>query len=1030
MPVLEKLTKHKHAPIALIFKGAHALGVELAGLLIDQGAFVILIDDYSQSKKRRVGQLLEKELFTFMDISGSGSLADSIEKLDYIFYLNHKTEDPEEEVPTSEFLERSNSLDRLLQLGVEKKSKFLLTSSMRVHQILQAKQSVPSDIGLDDSDLSYTVLEVQRYAENLTWEYYKKAGLDARIVRIGEILGEGIDLKRDSLVSQYIKNAINGRKIIVEGDGLENLYFVHVLDAAYGLIKAEFTSKTSGNIYSLVIPRDITVLNLAYKILDLEPRAGGIDFVDEKKSGGVEIYKPAVNLKKIGWKPKVSFERALAQTINYAYKIFGGKRVDKKRERRGIPKDIKVKTKEGKSKKQWSLKDFLVNFFFEVKEEQRPKSVLDSAQFSSYKSPTLKEGVKPKLADRVHLTEQKKPKGKYKRSKLKVIGWKIADFFNGIRKAFRSLSLAGLAGYLLVFGLVVVIYIFFFVPLLRIIYYGGVVYIRTNSATAAFEDWQFSQASSDLNRVYSSLVEVDKSLDRVSYLSGFLGKVEEFRDDIGNVKQALKGSQIIAQTLVPVEAYIESYESNIELEGVDDLISHEGKSYSLESLGGVEAELSRAEQILNTVDRSVYTKEIDLPLVGKRIESLLKELETIQNQSEGVIDVIRILPSLLASREAETTAVLLLDDQNINTKGGEITALCVFTLDGGKVTQISVYSAEELQVTLASEQERLVRDDLKLLYPEQGLSFKDLTLLIDDREFTTLLKDSISSEFGKSPDSILTINFVALEDIIALIGGIDLEGGKALNSINFEENIVSDDISYKEILSKVMKRLFEYQKADISTFVLFLEKHLKLKNLDVYSEDSNLNNFLEDKEILIQENSECFDGLEMALISHSSYKPMISVESETELVDSKVSEVEYLIEFEQGAEDEFSGSGLFRFGSNFEILDINTSSPQVELASSYADKVFINLDLDTNSKEQLVVKGRSENIVLNEGTGYNYKVKLVKPSGFNYNYTFILDYGSDLNLVSYPDGGIWLDTTVKLEGILTKDFLGEFNFSL
>ena len=42
---------------------------------------------------------------------------------------------------------------------------------------------------------------------------------------------------------------------------------------------------------------------------------------------GTKVTKNALesakNLKVIGWKPKISFERALAQTIDYAYKIFG-----------------------------------------------------------------------------------------------------------------------------------------------------------------------------------------------------------------------------------------------------------------------------------------------------------------------------------------------------------------------------------------------------------------------------------------------------------------------------------------------------------------------------------------------------------------------------------------------------------------------------------------------------------------------------------------------------------------------------------
>jgi len=271
MPVLNKLEKNKNAPVALIFQGAEPLGLELSKLLIEQGAFVILLDEYSQKKKEVIKSLLREELFSFIDISGTNSIADSISRIDYIFYFNHALNDPLEEVSTRDFLEKSNRLDRLLQLGAEKKSKFLLTTSIALHQLIQTSKDQMVDTDLSDDSLKYTTLEVQRYSENLTREYYKRGGLDARIVRIGQILGEGIDLEEDTLLGRYVKGAIKGEKIIVDGDGLETMYFVHVLDAAYGLIKAQFTEKASGKIYSLSIPRDITVLNLAYKILDLEP---------------------------------------------------------------------------------------------------------------------------------------------------------------------------------------------------------------------------------------------------------------------------------------------------------------------------------------------------------------------------------------------------------------------------------------------------------------------------------------------------------------------------------------------------------------------------------------------------------------------------------------------------------------------------------------------------------------------------------------------------------------------------------------
>ncbi len=50
MLLAEKLQKNRHLPITLIYKGANCLGVKIANLLIDQGSFVIVVDEYTQKK--------------------------------------------------------------------------------------------------------------------------------------------------------------------------------------------------------------------------------------------------------------------------------------------------------------------------------------------------------------------------------------------------------------------------------------------------------------------------------------------------------------------------------------------------------------------------------------------------------------------------------------------------------------------------------------------------------------------------------------------------------------------------------------------------------------------------------------------------------------------------------------------------------------------------------------------------------------------------------------------------------------------
>jgi nucleoside-diphosphate-sugar epimerase len=1026
MPILDKLSKHSNVPVAIIFRGANCLGVELSKLLIEQRAYVILIDEYTQRKKQKVSSLINKDLFSFVDISGAKSVADSIKKVDYIFYLNHEDYDPFESVSTSEFLEKSNILDKLLQLATEKKSKFLLTSSIKLHQILQSKRDVSSDFDPDNDGLNYTILEVQRYAENLTWEYHERAGLDARIVRVGEMLGEGIDLERKSVVGEFLKNAISGEKLAIQGDGLENLFFVYVLDAAYGLVKAQFTEKTSGSIYSLVIPRDITILNLAYKIIDLEPRAGGIDFVEKKEKEGLSIYKPAKNLKEIGWKPKVSFERALALTIDYAYTIWGKSKTV--RGEKAKQKFIKSKKKR-ETKKRKSLKDFFVNFFFEVKEEKQPPSVLDSLQYSSYDKRVLDKNVsKGDGKDRVYLS-QKKDRSRPKRSRFKVVGWKIMDFVEATKNAIRSLTLAKFITYAIIFTVLLLVYLAFIVPVSKITYHSSIVYIRLNSIPQLIENWEFSEVDENLSKARESLEQVGTNADKLSYLS--VVKLDDYIDSLKtkaiNLTTLIDASQTVLEGMIPLETYVNTYQSNVGLDGSDNLKVQSSMEYDLNELQDIGRQMSEAAEVFDNTSQIFGDSATSYPIIGNRLDAFNSQLDEIKYNLKAASESIQILPELLGVGDERTYAILLLDKNKINIKGGQILAVCAVTVDDGSVINIKVYSATDIKLELSSQQDRFVRDDLKLLYPEEGLEFQDLTLISSDTTFTSLISSTLASDFGKGIDHVFTLNFEAVRDFVSLTGGIDLEKVGAINSTNFDESIYKEDISHKELLAKILERFLRFKREDVSSFATFASKHLQNQNMVFYIYEDVFINYLMKKDIFINNISEEYDIFNVAMVSDSAQLPQVEVESKID-VESESIEHEYKFDLKNSTDEIFEGIFVVEFGENFSIGETNSLSDKLELASSYQNKAFISINIDDKEEHSFVIKGESDSIVISAESGYNYNLLFKKPSGLEYYYEFILNYDDKLEMTLSPEESIKLNNTIRLEGNIARDLLWRFSF--
>ncbi|MEI6887267.1 MAG: NAD-dependent epimerase/dehydratase family protein [bacterium] len=330
MTSIEKIKINRTLPTTLLYKGGNCLGKEITNSLIDQGGFVIVIDELSDSNIANYKEHIDSNLFLFVDFVGLDELKNELERLDYIIYIDDIEKDVSEKIGTDFFLKSSNDLNKVLKLSLHFKSKFVLASSLKVHQILLNMQSAEYK---SRNSLEYNRAELQRYSESLVKEFIDKASLNARIVRVAELVGEGAPLNIPSELVRLCKLAINGKPLNLIGDGLQSNYLVSVKDAAFGLLKSLFEDKTKGKIYSICYPQEITSLSLAYKITELEEKSGQIVFDNSNDTSLQPVnFETSTNLSEIGWSPKINIERAISQEIEWINSYYGGRKkvTDKK----------------------------------------------------------------------------------------------------------------------------------------------------------------------------------------------------------------------------------------------------------------------------------------------------------------------------------------------------------------------------------------------------------------------------------------------------------------------------------------------------------------------------------------------------------------------------------------------------------------------------------------------------------------------------------------------------------------------------
>lgn len=106
--------------------------------------------------------------------------------------------------------------------------------------------------------------ESKRYAEALTFEYRRRYGLDAKIIRIFNTYGPRMQVHDGRVVPNFICQALRGEPLTVNGDGSQTRSFVFVDNEIEGIWRAlMYYPGTNSEVFNLGNPDEYTILEFA-----------------------------------------------------------------------------------------------------------------------------------------------------------------------------------------------------------------------------------------------------------------------------------------------------------------------------------------------------------------------------------------------------------------------------------------------------------------------------------------------------------------------------------------------------------------------------------------------------------------------------------------------------------------------------------------------------------------------------------------------------------------------------------------------
>ena len=300
----------------LVTGGAGFIGSHLCERLVNEGHNVTAIDNFSTGHASNLERLNGVDGFKLIEgsILDTQTLTPLIKESEYVFHLaaavgvfnivNN---------PLESLLTNIRGTENVLEAAYETKTPVFLTSSSEVYGKNVSDSLKESDDRVLGSPvtLRWSYSEAKAIDESLAYAYFVEKQLETRIVRFFNTVGPRQLGAYGMVVPRFVKAALSNEPITIYGDGNQTRCFAHVFDVIDAVIAIAFAENTVGKVINIGNNYEISINDLAKKIIDETGSKSEIVYVPYAEAYGdgfedMERRVPNIDLvnQLVGWKPQ------------------------------------------------------------------------------------------------------------------------------------------------------------------------------------------------------------------------------------------------------------------------------------------------------------------------------------------------------------------------------------------------------------------------------------------------------------------------------------------------------------------------------------------------------------------------------------------------------------------------------------------------------------------------------------------------------------------------------------------------------
>jgi UDP-glucuronate decarboxylase len=301
----------------LVTGGAGFIGSHLCEKLLDEGNFVICLDNFFTGSKNNVKELLDNKNFELIEhdvINPYSAKVDQVYSLACPASPIHYQYDSVKTTKTSVL-----GILNMLEVAKRNGATLLQASTSEVYGDPAVHPQVESYWGnVNPVGVRSCYDEGKRCAETIIMDYHRQYNVDTRIIRIFNTYGPKMAENDGRVVSNFIIQALKGEDITLYGDGSQTRSFCYVDDLVRGAILMMNNPQKFIGPVNLGNPCERTIKEFAEVIIKLTNSNSKIVY-KELPSDDPTRRRPDISLakKELNWEPQVDLETGLMKTIEY-----------------------------------------------------------------------------------------------------------------------------------------------------------------------------------------------------------------------------------------------------------------------------------------------------------------------------------------------------------------------------------------------------------------------------------------------------------------------------------------------------------------------------------------------------------------------------------------------------------------------------------------------------------------------------------------------------------------------------------------